>query len=137
MQQHINFITLGVADLAASRRFYREVFGWQETADSNENIAFFQAGGALLFALFGCDALAHDAELPAAHSSGFPRFTLAHNVGSEAEVDVLFAELAAKQVTIFKPPQKVFWGGYSGYIADPDGFLWEIAYNPFLEKLRG
>ena len=137
MQQHINFITLGVADLAASRRFYREVFGWQETADSKENIAFFQAGGALLFALFGRDALAHDAELPAAHSSGFPRFTLAHNVGSEAEVDVLFAELAAKQVTIFKPPQKVFWGGSSGYIPDLDGFLWEIAYNPFLEKLRG
>ncbi len=137
MQQHINFITLGVADLAASRRFYREVFGWQETADSNENIAFFQAGGALLFALFNRDALAHDAELPAVHSSGFPRFTLAHNVGSEAEVDALFAKMAAKQVNIVKPPQKVFWGGYSGYIADLDGFLWEIAYNPFLEKLRG
>ena len=132
MQQHINFITLGVADLAASRRFYREVFGWQETADSNENIAFFQAGGALLFALFNRDALAHDAELPAVHSSGFPRFTLAHNVGSEAEVDALFAKMAAKQVNIVKPPQKVFWGGYSGYIADLDGFLWEIAYNPDL-----
>ena len=137
MQPLINFISLGGADLAASRRFYREVFGWQETADSNENIAFFQAGGALLFALFNRDALAHDAELPAVHSSGFPRFTLAHNVGSEAEVDALFAKMAAKQVNIVKPPQKVFWGGYSGYIADLDGFLWEIAYNPFLEKLRG
>ena len=135
MEQHINYITLGVADLAESRRFYREVFGWQETADSNENIAFFQAGNALLLALFGKTALAHDAQIPE-QSSGFPRFTLAHNVGSEAEVDALFAGFAAKNINIIKAPQKVFWGGYSGYLADPDGFLWEIAFNPFLQKLR-
>ncbi|OAM24591.1 VOC family protein [Eikenella corrodens] len=135
MEQHINYITLGVADLAESRRFYREVFGWQETADSNENIAFFQAGNALLLALFGKTALAHDAQIPE-QSSGFPRFTLAHNVGSEAEVDALFAGFAAKNANIIKAPQKVFWGGYSGYLADPDGFLWEIAFNPFLQKLR-
>ncbi|OAM18407.1 glyoxalase [Eikenella corrodens] len=135
MEQHINYITLGVADLAESRRFYREVFGWQETAGSNENIAFFQAGNALLLALFGKAALAHDAQIPE-QSSGFPRFTLAHNVGSEAEVDALFAGFAAKNTNIIKAPQKVFWGGYSGYLADPDGFLWEIAFNPFLQKLR-
>ena len=135
MEQHINYITLGVADLAESRRFYREVFGWQETAGSNENIAFFQAGNALLLALFGKAALAHDAQIPE-QSSGFPRFTLAHNVGSEAEVDALFAGFAAKNANIIKAPQKVFWGGYSGYLADPDGFLWEIAFNPFLQKLR-
>ena len=135
MEQHINYITLGVADLAESRRFYLEVFGWQETADSNENIAFFQAGNALLLALFGKAALAHDAQIPE-QSSGFPRFTLAHNVGSEAEVDALFAGFAAKNINIIKAPQKVFWGGYSGYLADPDGFLWEIAFNPFLQKLR-
>ena len=135
MEQHINYITLGVADLAESRRFYREVFGWQETADSNENIAFFQAGNALLLALFGKATLAHDAQIPE-QSSGFPRFTLAHNVGSEAEVDALFTEFAAKNINIIKAPQKVFWGGYSGYLADPDGFLWEIAFNPFLQKLR-
>ena len=135
MEQHINYITLGVADLAESRRFYRDVFGWQETADSNENIAFFQAGNALLLALFGKAALAHDAQIPE-QSSGFPRFTLAHNVGSEAEVDALFAGFAAKNTNIIKAPQKVFWGGYSGYLADPDGFLWEIAFNPFLQKLR-
>jgi len=135
MEQHINYITLGVADLAESRRFYREVFGWQETADSNENIAFFQAGNALLLALFGKTALAHDAQIPE-QSSGFPRFTLAHNVGSEAKVDALFAGFAAKNINIIKAPQKVFWGGYSGYLADPDGFLWEIAFNPFLQKLR-
>lgn len=135
MEQHINYITLGVADLAESRRFYRDVFGWQETANSNENIAFFQAGNALLLALFGKAALAHDAQIPE-QSSGFPRFTLAHNVGSEAEVDALFAGFAAKNINIIKAPQKVFWGGYSGYLADPDGFLWEIAFNPFLQKLR-
>ena len=135
MEQHINYITLGVADLAESRRFYRDVFGWQETADSNENIAFFQAGNALLLALFGKAALAHDAQIPE-QSSGFPRFTLAHNVGSEAEVDALFAGFATKNANIIKAPQKVFWGGYSGYLADPDGFLWEIAFNPFLQKLR-
>ena len=135
MEQHINYITLGVADLAESRRFYREVFGWQETANSNENIAFFQAGNALLLALFGQAALARDAQIPE-QSSGFPRFTLAHNVGSEAEVDALFAGFAAKNINIIKAPQKAFWGGYSGYLADPDGFLWEIAFNPFLQKLR-
>ena len=135
MEQHINYITLGVADLAESRRFYRDVFGWQETADSNENIAFFQAGNALLLALFGKAALARDAQIPE-QSNGFPRFTLAHNVGSEAEVDALFAGFATKNANIIKAPQKVFWGGYSGYLADPDGFLWEIAFNPFLQKLR-
>ena len=135
MEQHINYITLGVADLAESRRFYRDVFGWQETADSNENIAFFQAGNALLLALFGKAALARDAQIPE-QSNGFPRFTLAHNVGSEAEVDALFAGFATKNANIIKAPQKVFWGGYSGYLADPDGFLWEIAFNLFLQKLR-
>ena len=135
MEQHINYITLGVGDLAISRRFYQDIFGWRETVDSNENIAFFETGSALRFALFGKEALAQDAQV-LVQGSGFPCFTLAHNVGSEAEVDALFSELASKNVNIVKAPQKVFWGGYSGYIADPDGFLWEIAFNPFLQKLR-
>ena len=130
MEQHINYITLGVADLAASHRFYRDVFGWRETEDGNEHIAFFQTGNALRLALFGREALAQDAQV-SAQGSGFPNFTLAHNVGSEAEVDALFAAFAARNANIVKAPQKVFWGGYSGYIADPDGFLWEIAFNPF------
>ena len=132
MEQHINYITLGVADLTASRRFYRDVFGWRETEDGNEHIAFFQMGSALRLALFGREALAQDAQV-SVQGSGFPSFTLAHNVGSEAEVDALFA---ARNANIVKAPQKVFWGGYSGYIADPDGFLWEIAFNPFLQTLR-
>ncbi|MDO4638065.1 MAG: VOC family protein [Lautropia sp.] len=136
MDQHLNYITLGVADLGASRRFYRDIFGWQESPASNEHIAFFQIGRALLLALFDRDALARDAGHPAAESGGFPRFSLAHNLASTDEVDALFAHFTQKGVTIIKAPQRVFWGGYSGYIADPDGFLWEIAHNPFLEKLR-
>ena len=135
MEAHINYITLGVADLARSRRFYGEVFGWTETADSNEHIAFFQTGSALLLALFGREALARDAQLPAA-GTGFHGFSLAHNVASAAAVDELFQAFAIRNVNILKAPQPVFWGGYSGYIADPDGFLWEIAFNPFLKKLR-
>ncbi len=135
MDQHINFITLGVADIHVSRCFYRDVFGWEPNESSNEHIAFYQTGSALLFALFGKHALAEDAGV-SAESSGFARFTLAHNVSSEAEVDELFRTFSKKNVTVVKQPQTVFWGGYSGYIADPDGFLWEICYNPFLEKLR-
>lgn len=89
-----------------------------------------------MLALFARDELAKDAQVSAEPCNGFSRFTLAHNVGSEHEVDALFEQFAKQGVEIVKQPQKVFWGGYSGYIADPDGFLWEIAYNPFLEKLR-
>ena len=135
MDQHLNYITLGVADLAASRRFYHDTFGWLERADSNDNIAFFQTGSALILALYPRAALAMDANV-SADGSGFPRFTLAHNVASREAVDALFAGFHARGVHIVKAPQAVFWGGYSGYIADPDGFLWEIAYNPFLQKLR-
>lgn len=139
MDQHINYITLGVADVGRSRRFYQEVFGWQESAESNEHIAFFQTGGALILALFQRDALAKDAghDDPDTVPGSFPGFSMAHNLATIAEVDALFARFREHGATIVKPPQKVFWGGYSGYIADPDGFLWEIAHNPFLQKLRG
>ena len=107
MEQHINYITLGVGDLAISRRFYQDIFCWQETVDSNENIAFFETGSALRFALFGKEALAQDAQV-LVQGSGFPCFTLAHNVGSEAEVDALFSELVSKNVNI--DPEK-----YTGF----------------------
>ena len=89
----------------------------------------------LLFALFGKNALAEDAQVQS-ESSGSPRFSLAHNVGSQDEVDMLFERLIAAGAQEVKKPEKVFWGGYSGYIADPDGFLWEIAFNSFLKILR-
>ena len=119
MDQHLNYITLGVADLAASRRFYRETFDWQERGDSNDNIAFYQAGSALILALFPRAALAADAGIAA---------------DGTAVTDL--SPAAQQCVTIVNPPQAVYWGGYSGYISDPDGFLWEIAHNPYLEKLR-
>ena len=84
-----------------------------------------------MLSLFPRKELAKDATVPS-EGNGFRSFSLAHNLRSEQEVDALFVELTSKGVAILKQPQKVFWGGYSGYVADPDGNLWEIAYNPFL-----
>lgn len=129
MQQNIHFITLGVADLARSRAFYKAL-GWQESSASQEAIAFYQAGS-LAFALFQREALAEDANVPAA-GSGFAGFTLAHNVASEAAVLALLDEAVAAGAMLVRPADKVFWGGFRGYFADPDGFLWEVCYNPFM-----
>ncbi len=128
MRQTISFITLGVTDLARSRAFYAAL-GWQESSASQPGIAFFNAGS-VVFGLFQRDALAEDADVSAA-GSGFPGFTLAHNVDSEAAVDTLLAEAVAAGGRLVRPADKVFWGGYRGYFADPDGFLWEICWNPF------
>lgn len=128
MKQTISFITLGVSDLARSRAFYRAL-GWQESASSQAEVAFFNAG-TVNFALFGREALAEDANVPAA-GSGFPGFSLAHNVTSEAAVVALLHEAVAAGGTLVRPADKVFWGGFRGYFADPDGFLWEVCYNPF------
>lgn len=129
MQQQIHFITLGVANLARSRAFYKAL-GWQESSASQEAIAFYQAGS-LAFALFQREALAEDANVPPA-GSGFAGFTLAHNVESEAAVLALLDEAVAAGATLVRPADKVFWGGFHGYFADPDGFLWEACYNPFV-----
>lgn len=128
MRQTISFITLGVADLARSRAFYRAL-GWQESAGSQESVAFYQAGS-VAFALFGRAALAEDAAV-APVGSGFPGFTLAHNVPSEEAVVATLAEAVAAGGRLVRPANKVFWGGFRGYFADPDGFLWEVCYNPF------
>ena len=129
MKQAISFITLGVADLARSRAFYKSL-GWQESSASQEGIAFYQAGS-VAFALFQRDALAEDANVASA-GSGFAGFTLAHNVESEAAVQALLDEAVAAGATLVRPADKVFWGGFRGYFADPDGFLWEACYNPFV-----
>ena len=129
MNQHLHIVTLGVRDLEASKKFYAETLGWKLSAASNEGIAFFQTSGDVL-ALFPREELAKDA-MTDPQGSGFAGFTLAHNARSEAEVDEIIADLRSKGVKIVKEPQKVFWGGYSSYFADPDEFLWEVAYNPF------
>lgn len=128
MRQTLSFVTLGVADLERSRRFYGAL-GWRESSGSQESVAFFQVGS-LAFALFGRDDLAGDAGLPSA-GSGFPGFTLAHNVGSEAEVDAVLQEAVAAGGRLVLAGEKAPWGGFRGYFADPDGFLWEVCFNPF------
>jgi catechol 2,3-dioxygenase-like lactoylglutathione lyase family enzyme len=130
MEQRITLITLGVKNLQRSKDFYQNILGWQPLESSNESIVFFQLNGIQL-ALFPQESLADDAGV-AADGKGFRGFSLAYNVRSEKEVDDLVAALEEKGVKVLKQPEKVFWGGYSSYIADPDGNLWEIAYNPFM-----
>ena len=129
MRQKLSIITLGVTDLARSIAFYRDGLKWMTTYKEGEGIAWFPMGGVVL-ALYPREGLAADAMVSPA-GSGFIGVTLAHNTKSEAEVDAVMAEATALGAEIVKPAQKVFWGGYSGYFADPDGYLWEAAYNPF------
>jgi len=126
----VSMIALGVADLARSRAFY-EALGFAAGPGSNEDIVFFQIG-ALVLSIFPRKLLAEDAEV-ADDGHGFDGVTLAHNYSSEDAVDAAMAHALASGATLKKKPQKVFWGGYSGYFADPDGHLWEVAYNPFVK----
>ncbi|MEZ5797005.1 MAG: VOC family protein [Paracoccaceae bacterium] len=126
--QRVTLITLGVADLASARGFYRRL-GWQEHGASQAGVAFFQMQGAVL-ALFGRDDLAAD-QGRAGAALGTGAIALAQNFASEAEVDAAFAAALRAGGTALKAPEKVFWGGYSGYWADPDGHVWEVAMNPF------
>jgi catechol 2,3-dioxygenase-like lactoylglutathione lyase family enzyme len=129
MNQHLHIVTLGVNDLERSYEFYSQILGWKPAGASSGDIKFFQAGGVVL-ALFPREELAKDATI-ASKGSGFSGFTLAYNAKSETEVDEIIRDLKAKGVKILKEPQKVFWGGYSSYFADPDGNCWEVAHNPF------
>jgi catechol 2,3-dioxygenase-like lactoylglutathione lyase family enzyme len=128
MSLRITVVTLGVSDLDRAQRFYVEGLGFRASSTSNEHIVFLDAGGVML-ALYGRDALADDAQV-GREGSGFRAFTLAHNVGSKREVNAMLAKAKANGGTILKPAQDVFWGGYSGYFADPDGVAWEVAFNP-------
>ena len=127
MEPRISFITLGVADIAHARRFY-EALGWTASGAGNEHVVFFQLGG-LALSLYGRDALAEDAQLPGP-ASGFGGVTLAYNVRAREDVAKLIDEAEAAGAAILKPAQDVFWGGHHGYFADPDGHVWEVAWNP-------
>ncbi|GAA0893001.1 VOC family protein [Fulvivirga kasyanovii] len=134
MEQRLSIITLGVKDLKEAEQFYTEKFGWNKAEESNENIIFMQLNGIKL-ALYANAALAEDANVEykeTGHGS-YKGFTLAFCTRTEQEVDELFENFEKQNVNIVKRPEKVFWGGYSGYIADPDGNLWEIAFNPYLQ----
>lgn len=130
MEQRVSIITLGVKDLSQSRQFY-ERLGWRSSSASNESIVFFQAGGMAL-ALYPRTELAADARVEA-EGSGFSAFTLAYNTRSSEEVDSLLVAAEKAGAKLQKPAQEAFWGGYSGYFCDPDGFLWEVAWNPFFQ----
>lgn len=129
MEQRVSLVTLGVSDLGRARQFYEDGLGWKR-GNAQDEVAFYQLGGMVL-GLFGREALATDANLPAPPDTGFGGIALAHNVRSRGEVDAVMAEAKAAGATILKPAEDAFWGGYSGYFADPDGHLWEVAWNPF------
>jgi len=130
VEPRITLITLGVSDLERSVAFYRDGLGLPQR-EGPEGIAFFLTESTWL-SLYPRELLAEDATV-SAEGSGFAGFTLAHNVRSPEEVDATLAEAVEAGATLKKPGQKVFWGGYSGYFADPDGFLWEVAWNPHFE----
>ncbi len=130
MEPRISIVTLGVSDIERSVRFYCDGLGLP-TDYSSGNVALFQTAGTWL-GLYSREALAEDATVPS-EGHGFTGVTLAHNVRSQPEVDAVLAEAHAAGATIVKPAQDLFWGGYSGYFADPDGHLWEVAWNPNFE----
>ena len=128
MEQRLSIVTLGVSDLARSRQFY-ERLGWRRSMAKAEGIVFFQAGGIAL-ALYPREELAKDAKV-SADGHGFTGISLAYNARTREEVDLVLAEAQAAGARLLKPAQEASWGGYSGYFSDPDGFLWEVAWNPF------
>ncbi len=126
MEQRLSLLTLGVADLDASRRFY-ETLGWRETPRA-EGVVFFQAGG-MVVALWERAALAADSGVD--DTGGWGGITLAHNVSSPEAVDSVIEQARAAGAAIAREPAATFWGGYSGVFIDPDGHPWEVAHNPY------
>jgi len=127
MEQRVSLVTLGVADLKRSREFY-ERLGWRRSMAKAEGVVFFQAGGMAL-ALFPRQELAKDANVTP-QGDGFRGISLAYNARNRTEVNSVLEEAEAAGAKLVKPAQDAFWGGYSGYFSDPDGFLWEVAWNP-------
>lgn len=130
----LSLVTLGTVDLVRARRFYEMGLGFRVSSSSNDSVAFLD-GGSVVISLYGRAALAEDAmlrdDLPDGAPAGtFSGFTLAWNVGSRDEVDLVMARAARAGAKMLKPAAEAFWGGYSGYFADPDGFAWEVAHNP-------
>lgn len=127
MEQRLSVVTLGVTDLERARRFYEEGLGWRR-ANHHAEVAFYQIGGAVM-ALYSRSALAGDAGVPD-EGTGFGGIALAYNARTRDEVDAVLLAAEAAGATHLKPARDVFWGGYSGYFADPDGHVWEVAWNP-------
>ena len=128
MRPVISLITLGVADLPRARAFYAAL-GWRESSQSQEEVAFLQGSGSHL-GLWSRTELAADSEVPD-DGGGWGGITVAHNVGSPADVDAVLAEAAAAGGAVLRSGAPTFWGGYNGVFADPDGHRWEVAHNPY------
>jgi hypothetical protein len=134
MKPRVSYITLGVDDLERALHFYRDGLGLPTKGilgadDEAGGVVFFELAGGLVLALWPRASIARDAGLPPGPASA-TEFTLAHNVASTAEVDAVMAEVKRAGAKILKPAGKTFWGGYSGYFQDPDGHVWEVAWNP-------
>jgi uncharacterized protein len=134
MKARITLLTLGVDDLERAVRFYRDGLGWQTegiigTEFEHGAVAFFELQGALKLALWPRRSLAHDAGIASGPRSA-TEFSIAHNVSSRGEVDAVMAEVERAGARIVKRAHDTFYGGYAGYFADPDGHLWEVAWNP-------
>ena len=134
MKPRITLITLGVNDLERSLQFYRDGLGLPTEGIVGSEfehgaVAFFDLQAGLRLAIWPRADIAHDAQLPVSGASP-TEFTIAHNVGSQAEVDVVMEQAGRAGATIVKPAAVTFYGGYAGYFQDPDGHLWEIAWNP-------
>lgn len=134
MEPRLTFLTLGVKNLENMKRFYSDCFGWTPIKDS-DGIVFFKLNGIIL-SLFPAEELAEDIGCTY-NEVAFKGFTCAVNYSSEEEVNKVFETLSRKGAHIQKLPVKVSWGGYSGYISDPEGNFWEIAHNPFLQMDAG
>ena len=130
MTQRITFFTIGVSDLEAMKNFYKEKFGWKTMKDEN-GIVFFKLNG-FIFGLYPKQELAEDIGVKD-DGKGFKQFSMAINLDSEKAVDKLFEDFKTKGVKIIKAPEKVFWGGYRGYVSDIENNYWEFAFNPFLK----
>lgn len=127
MEPRVSLITLGVADLARAKAFYTKL-GFKASSMGGDEVVFLQAGPVAL-CLFPRESLACDANVPA-EGSGFRAIALAHNVREKHQVDAAIAEASAAGAAVVKPAHDAVWGGRSGYFADPDGHLWEVAWNP-------
>lgn len=132
MEQRLTIVTLAVADLDRSRAFYLDGLGWSEVDQPSDEIVFIQMPSMVL-GLYSIDGLAEDIGIdPPPGGATMGAVTLAYNTSSEAETDEALATAIGAGAKLIKEAQKVFWGGYSGYFADPDNHLWEVAYSPFL-----
>ncbi|MCA4131316.1 VOC family protein [Arthrobacter sp. M4] len=128
MQPRVDFISLGVRDVAISRRFYVEGLGWPVHREHEDDVVFIQANHGLILSLWNVAQMEEEAAVDP--PSGVPCITLSHNVTSPDDVDRTMAQAKAAGALIVSTPRKQPWGGYTGYFADPDGFRWEVAFNP-------